>query len=231
VEQNGSNANVKSSSHAASQKSLKPVPSSSKVKSQLNASLSAADKLKSQKKMSKKSVGKDSPEKIEDEDDSVSDSEDEEEVEVLNVSPMNVRKTSTVRFTENAAKQPEGNGESKEKQDQPAPNNQVFTFSEPPVDTTSTSSAVVSKPPVNPSAATRESSSHKPSASSSDNTQISPYTLMKRPSSLPKGNFLRHALLLAPITGKYVVKPHPTRGFRLWIIKRSVSSSSLFLPV
>jgi hypothetical protein len=37
VEHNGSNANVKSSSHAASQKSLKPVPSSSKVKSQLNA--------------------------------------------------------------------------------------------------------------------------------------------------------------------------------------------------
>ena len=44
-------------------------------------------------------------------------------------------------------------------------------------------------------------------------------------SHIPRGMNLRHALLLAPMAGRYVVRPHPTRGFRLWFVKRSVCSS------
>jgi hypothetical protein len=42
--------------------------------------------------------------------------------------------------------------------------------------------------------------------------------------NMPRGLALKHVLLIAPTVGKYIVKPHPTRGFRLWIIKRQVSS-------
>jgi hypothetical protein len=228
VEQTAGSTNLKPSSHAASQKSLKFVPSSSKVKSQLNASLTAADKLKSQKKMSKKAVEKNSPEKPEDEDDSGSDSE-EEDVEVVDITTMNPpRKVSTVRFTEAENKlAAEGTviGENKEKQDQSSIKNAFET----PIDTAPSSSQITVKPQPNAVVAHEPAqNSNKPSSKGSDNTQFSPFTLMKRPSTLPKGNFLRHALLLAPVNGKYIVKPHPTRGFRLWIIKRSVSCSFYF---
>lgn len=33
---------------------------------------------------------------------------------------------------------------------------------------------------------------------------------------------LRNQLLLAPLVGQYIVKPHPTRGFRQWIIRKRV---------
>ncbi len=38
-----------------------------------------------------------------------------------------------------------------------------------------------------------------------------------------KGYLLRHTLLLAPVAGKFIVRPHATRGFRLWLVRRSVS--------
>jgi hypothetical protein len=42
-------------------------------------------------------------------------------------------------------------------------------------------------------------------------------------SELLTGFALKHALLLAPLVGEHIVKPHPKRGFRQWLIKRSVS--------
>lgn len=33
---------------------------------------------------------------------------------------------------------------------------------------------------------------------------------------------LRNQLLLAPLVGQYIVKPHPTRGFRQWILRKRV---------